>query len=80
MKNDYALLKKRAINVEYLTENATEKLNQYQQITQGNYQFGNSDITTEGEAPAFTNAELDRLQLIPFASPSRDLDSFPSEQ
>ena len=66
-------------NVEYLTENATTKLDQYQQITQGNYQFGNSDITTEGEAPAFTSTELDSLQLIPFASPSRDLDSLPSE-
>ena len=66
-------------NVEYLTENATTKLDRYQQITQGNYQFGNSDITTEGEAPAFTSTELDSLQLIPFASPSRDLDSLPSQ-
>ena len=76
---EYAANDKPIFNVEYLTESATEKLDQYQQITADNYQFGNSNITTEGEAPAFTNAELDSLQLIPFPSPSRDLDSLPSE-
>ena len=66
-------------NVEYLSDDAIEKLDQYQQITSDNYQLRNSAITTEGDAPALTNTELDSLQLIPFASPSRDLDSLPAE-
>ena len=66
-------------NVEYLTDDAIQKLDQYQQITSDNYQLRNSAITTEGDAPALTNTELDSLQLIPFASPSRDLDSLPAE-
>lgn len=75
----YAANGKPIFNVEYLTDNATQKLNQYRQITSDNYQFKNQAITTNGDAAAFTNEELDRLTIVPFSSPSRDLDRLPNK-
>ncbi|MGB3294849.1 MAG: endo alpha-1,4 polygalactosaminidase [Phormidesmis sp.] len=65
-------------NVEYLTPSNGVGLNQYQQTASSQFRLENPGVTTDSQAAAWGEIDLQRLSIRRFAAPDRELDRLPS--
>lgn len=76
----YALWQIPIFNVEYLTPGNGVGLNQYQQTTSSQFRFENLGMTTDAQAAASGEIDLQQLSIRRFAAPDRQLDRLPPSQ